>query len=163
MKIKLTLERFVASPTGYAWRFRQEPYTRQEWETFNIPCMCGVAGVFCAYITENDDVDEWKEKLKQKAFQEMQNSIENIMQQIESLGEYKVNWELDISEKSKETMRFLGNFSPTVIVQNREIKGWIYNEDDNGKVYLSSSELREIAVACEEVATWLDKRAETIL
>lgn len=95
MPIKLTLERYLvhsqAPSSQYAWRFRQESYTRQEWETFNIPCMCGVAGVFCAYLSDSDDVEEWrwKEKLKEKAFHEMQNSIENIMQQIESLGELK--------------------------------------------------------------------------
>jgi hypothetical protein len=89
--IKLTLERYLVnaqdSSTQYAWRFRQESYPRQEWETFDIPCICGVAGVFTAFLTESCCEREWKEKLKEKAFQEMQNSIENIMQQIESLGE----------------------------------------------------------------------------
>ncbi|MNQ25270.1 hypothetical protein D3C85_384850 [compost metagenome] len=87
MPIKLTLERFITNSTQHAWRFRQESYTRQEWETFDIPCICGVAGVFCAYLNDSDDVEEWKGKLKEKAFEEMQSQIENLMQQVESLGE----------------------------------------------------------------------------
>ncbi|MNQ73935.1 hypothetical protein D3C85_886810 [compost metagenome] len=91
--VKLTLERFITNSTQYAWRFRKESYTRQEWETFDIPCICGVAGIFCAHLNDSDEdestIQEWKEKLKDKALHEMQNSIEIIMQQIESLGELK--------------------------------------------------------------------------
>lgn len=67
-----------------------------------------------------------------------------------------MDWKSDISSSTKEWMKFLGDFSPTVYTQTRELKGRI--RDD--KVYLDSGELRELAKACNEVAEWLDKRAE---
>jgi hypothetical protein len=71
-----------------------------------------------------------------------------------------VNWE-DVSEKSHEVMKELGSFSPTNSPQNREVKGYTLDPDgDAGKTYWGSSDLREIAAACVEVADWLDKRAE---
>ena len=83
--VKLTLEKFVTSPTEYSWRFRQSPYTRQEWETFDIPCICGVAGVFTAFLTESCSEREWRENLKDKAMQELQENLESVKQQMESL------------------------------------------------------------------------------
>lgn len=73
-----------------------------------------------------------------------------------------MNWEQDISWESQETMRFLGNFGPTVHAHNKEIKGYMLDSFGDGgcKVYLTSRELREISLAFNEVADWLDKRAE---
>ena len=55
-------------------------------------------------------------------------------------------------------MELLGNFSPTVNAESREIKGYMHDEDGGGKVYLNSSELRSLAYACNAVASWLDAR-----
>lgn len=71
-----------------------------------------------------------------------------------------MNWEQDISEEAKETMKFLGGFSPTVNEKNKEVKGYMLDEDCGCSVYLSSDELREMAESFIEVANWLDKRAE---
>lgn len=71
-----------------------------------------------------------------------------------------MNWEQDISEEARETMKFLGNFSPTVHAKNKEVKGYMLDDDGGCKVYLSSDDLREFAESFIEVANWLDKRAE---
>lgn len=63
-----------------------------------------------------------------------------------------MNWEQDISDKAKETMKFLGGFSPTVHEKNKEVKGYMLDEDCGCKVYLSSDELREMAGSFIEVA-----------
>lgn len=71
-----------------------------------------------------------------------------------------MNWDTDISNLAKANMKFLGNFSPAVRPELKEIKGYMYDDEDCcGKVYLDSGELRELAAACIEVADWLDKRA----
>lgn len=87
MPIKLTLQRNLF--TSNKWSFKQEFYSQNSWETFDLPVIFGVAGVYQAFIPDDADVEEWKEKLKEKAFQEMQDSIENIMEQIEALGSVK--------------------------------------------------------------------------
>lgn len=69
------------------------------------------------------------------------------------------NWE-DISASARDVMKALGNFGPTVHASAREVKGYTYEDGEGGKQYLSSDDLRRIAAACEEVAEWLDKRAE---
>lgn len=65
------------------------------------------------------------------------------------------------SSLCNEWMKFLGNFGPTVNVENRQIKGYMLDPDDGegGKVYLDSNELRALAESCEEMAEWLDARA----
>ena len=70
-----------------------------------------------------------------------------------------MEWE-ELSAKAQETMKFLGDFGPTVNAQNREVKGYMHDDEGGGKVYLSAVELREMAASCIEVADWLDKRAE---
>lgn len=65
-----------------------------------------------------------------------------------------MQWE-DISENAGYWMEFLGNFGPTVHVNNREVRGYM-----DGRTYLTSNDLRELAIALNEVADWLDKRAE---
>lgn len=96
MPIKLTLERVITevgkSPADikWGWRFRQTPYTREPWETFDIPVVCGVAGVYTAYIPDNEqDIESYKQKLKDKALDEMQETIAGILDQIDSLGNAK--------------------------------------------------------------------------
>lgn len=70
-----------------------------------------------------------------------------------------MEWE-ELSNTAKATMKFLGDFGPTSNAQNREVKGYMYDDEGGGKVYLSADELREMAASCIEVADWLDKRAE---
>ena len=71
-----------------------------------------------------------------------------------------MKWD-EISKEARETMKFIGNFSPTVNVDNREIKGYMIGLDDGegGKVYLYSHELKSMAKHFIEVSEWLDKRA----
>lgn len=71
-----------------------------------------------------------------------------------------MNWDTDISESAKETMKFLGNFGPADIVGWREVKGRSFTLCEE-RAYLSADELRKIAAGCIEVADWLDKRAES--
>lgn len=73
-----------------------------------------------------------------------------------------MNWDKDLSNNAKSMMQFLGRFNPTVNVQHKTVKGYMHDEDGGGKVYLDSGELRELALACNEVAEWLDKRAESV-
>ena len=73
-----------------------------------------------------------------------------------------MDWDKDISNSAKGTMKFLGDFGPTVHAQNREVKGYMHDDEGGGKVYLDAGELREIAASCNEVADWLDKRADAV-
>lgn len=71
------------------------------------------------------------------------------------------DFEREVSENSRAWMRTLGNFTPTVNSAFREVKGSMLGEyGDAEKTYFSSSELRELAAACSEVANWLDARAQ---
>jgi len=65
-----------------------------------------------------------------------------------------ITWK-ELSTNALETMEGLGNFGPTVRPELREVKGYV----DGGKCYYSSSDLRDVARGCIEVADWLDKRA----
>ena len=67
---------------------------------------------------------------------------------------------IQVSESARNWMKTMGEFSPTVRPEYRVVKGWLKNEAPNdGRTYYDSSELRELAAACIEVADWLDKRA----
>lgn len=68
-------------------------------------------------------------------------------------------WE-ELSENARVTMKAMGNFGPTVHADAREVKGYTYEDGEGGKCYLSSGDLRNISAACEEVAVWLDERAD---
>ncbi|PNG11916.1 hypothetical protein [Stutzerimonas stutzeri] len=71
------------------------------------------------------------------------------------------NFDSDISGSAKAWMQLLGNFGPTVLAARREVKGYTSDADgDVVKTYYDSGELRELALACTEVADWLDRRAE---
>ena len=70
------------------------------------------------------------------------------------------DFEREVSESARGWMRTLGHFAPTVNPDHREVKGSMLGEyGDAEKTYFSSSELRELAAACSEVAGWLDRRA----
>lgn len=92
MPIKLTLRRIItsyseSSKLKYGWVFRQEPYTRYSWETFDLPVVCGIAGVYDAYLPDGEqDIESYKQKLKDKALEEMQETIAGILEEIDSLG-----------------------------------------------------------------------------
>lgn len=73
-----------------------------------------------------------------------------------------MDWDKDISTEAKGTMKFIGDFGPTVHAQSREVKGYMHDGAGGGKVYLDAGELRVIAASCIEVADWLDKRAEAV-
>mgnify|MGYP007072040832 CR=1 FL=1 len=71
------------------------------------------------------------------------------------------DFDRDISGSAKAWMKLLGNFGPTVRAESREIKGVTVDDDgDHVKTYYDSGELRELALACTEVADWLDRRAK---
>jgi hypothetical protein len=65
------------------------------------------------------------------------------------------------SELDKETLGWmdeLGNFSPTVKIEDKQLKG----HTDEGKTYYCSSDLRQLAKACLDAANWLDERATSL-
>ncbi len=72
-----------------------------------------------------------------------------------------MEWINDLSKNALETMEELGNFGPTVHAKYREVKGYKMDANDGecGKCYYNSTDLRNIAAGCIEVADWLDKRA----
>lgn len=72
-----------------------------------------------------------------------------------------MNWE-DVSERTRDVMKELGNFGPTVDAIDRAVKGWTYEDGECGKTYWTSDDLRQIAAACIEAADWLDRRAELV-
>lgn len=64
------------------------------------------------------------------------------------------------SAPAHETMRCLGNFVPTIHAQDRQVKGYApWGNEFAGKVYLTSTDLREVAQHLQEIADWLDVRA----
>ena len=66
----------------------------------------------------------------------------------------------ELPEKTLYWMKVIGEFSPTVHKESCEVKGYTLDEDGQGeKTYLTSTDLFEISVACEEVAQWLEERA----
>lgn len=72
---------------------------------------------------------------------------------------------IDLSLGARSWMEQLGAFVPTIHDANREVKGMLWNEDEGtaSKAYLHSRDLRMLALACVEVADWLDRRAERAL
>lgn len=70
-----------------------------------------------------------------------------------------MQWEIDLSGLALTWMKFLGDFSPVSNPKEKQLKGYMHDDDGGCKVYLDSGELRELAQACIEAADWLDKRA----
>ena len=67
----------------------------------------------------------------------------------------------DVSEEARDWLEMLGNFGPTNAVKLRELKGCVHSDHgEDGRVYVASRDLRNIAAACIEAADWLDKRAD---
>ena len=60
----------------------------------------------------------------------------------------------EFTECEEATLEFLGNFGPTVDPLKCEIKGYM-----DGKTYLNSTQLRELAIDLNSIAQWLDERA----
>lgn len=69
-----------------------------------------------------------------------------------------IEWD-DLGQATLGVMKDLGNFSPTVHAQNKEVKGYTFDDEGGNKTYYSSDDLRNIASACVHVANWLDARA----
>jgi hypothetical protein len=57
-------------------------------------------------------------------------------------------------------MKLLGSFGPTVNVADRMVKGYMSDDGEACKTYLTSDDLRAIATGCAEVAEWLDARKD---
>lgn len=75
-----------------------------------------------------------------------------------------MDWNKDLSETAKEWMEKLGDFSPTVNVRDKLIKGYMYDgSGDDSRVYFDSSDLKGLAAACLEVSDWLENRAKNDL
>lgn len=72
-------------------------------------------------------------------------------------------WGTELSESTREEMRLMGDYGPTVNPKNREVKGVYYDTEEacSFSGYLTSADLRARAAACIEVADWLDRRAAT--
>jgi hypothetical protein len=66
----------------------------------------------------------------------------------------------ELTEREQDTLEFLGNFHPTVTVQDRMVKGYMSDSDGGGKVYLDPTDLRAMAEDLASVAEWLDQRAD---
>lgn len=68
-----------------------------------------------------------------------------------------MDWITDICKQDRDWLDELGYFGPTVHHENRELKGWIGGD----AYYLTSVDLRQLAVACINAADWLDARFDT--
>lgn len=67
----------------------------------------------------------------------------------------------ELPKSTRYWMDFLGDFSPTVHEDARELKGGMADKEGNvERVYLCANDLRQLASACQDAADWLDKRAE---
>ena len=66
----------------------------------------------------------------------------------------------DLPEDVLDVMRSLGNFGPTVRVEDCMIKGYTIDPEsgESGKEYLDANDLIEIANACIYVSNWLVER-----
>lgn len=75
------------------------------------------------------------------------------------MSDKELQW-TDVSQVSRDWLKTIGDFGPTVHAKNRELKGYLHAEaGEDGRTYLDANELRELAAACNEAADWLDKRA----
>lgn len=73
-----------------------------------------------------------------------------------------MSWK-DVSKASRKVMEELGDFSPEIIGNNIEIRGYLVDRDGSIEAtYLKASDLRKIANACTEVAKWLDREVRRV-
>lgn len=73
-----------------------------------------------------------------------------------------MNWQNGVSKEARDSMELIGSFGPVTRTDDRTVKGWVYDSEVEGNItdlYLSSTDLREMAVHFVEVADWLDSRA----
>ena len=79
-----------------------------------------------------------------------------------NLKEMKMDWDKDLSEETRNQMKFLGWFSPTARESEGFVKGYMIDADsgEGCGTYLDSKDLRDLAAACNLVAEWLDRRKE---
>lgn len=69
-----------------------------------------------------------------------------------------IAWE-ELPERVHETMKFLGEFGPTVHHKDKLIKGHMWSDGECHKVYLKSDDLRKLGIDMCRVANWLEMRA----
>ena len=66
----------------------------------------------------------------------------------------------ELSPRALETLADLGNFGPTVNVENKQMKGYMLHSDGEAcKTYWDASDMRRIAADLIEAADWLEARA----
>ena len=71
-------------------------------------------------------------------------------------------WEQDVSAEARETMDFVGGFSPTVKPEDQSLKGYVpCGDGELISAYLTAKDLREMAAHFAEVANCLEARAVT--
>jgi hypothetical protein len=70
------------------------------------------------------------------------------------------NWH-DLPERTRKIMWRFGDFSPTLKAEDRLVKGYSnYGDEEIGKTYWDSDDLRDFAQAFTEVADFLEERAQ---
>ena len=71
-----------------------------------------------------------------------------------------MSWDSELTKNTLAWMKLLGDFSPTSSPAQKQVKGYMLDNDGEGyKVYFDAGELRELAIACLEVSDWLMVRA----
>jgi len=68
----------------------------------------------------------------------------------------------DLSVEAQQWLLELGNFGPTVNTADCLMKGWTW-DDESGcpvKTYYSNEDFRSMVSAANEVADWLEARAD---
>jgi len=66
----------------------------------------------------------------------------------------------ELSVESQIWLKFLGDFGPTVNTADCLMKGWMSDEGHVSSVYLNNQDFRSMAHAANEVADWLEARAD---
>lgn len=70
-----------------------------------------------------------------------------------------MDWDLDVSDKTRKLMRELGCFSPTTRASEGFVKGCLVGKyGESEEFYLDSKDLRDFAGAMLETAKFLDDR-----
>jgi hypothetical protein len=71
-----------------------------------------------------------------------------------------MDWDVDVSEKTRKAMHELGCFSPTTRASEKMVKGCLVGKyGESEELYFDSKDLREFAAALAETADFLDARA----
>lgn len=72
-----------------------------------------------------------------------------------------MDWNLDVSEKTRKLMHELGCFSPTTRPEEGFVKGCLVGKyGESEEFYLDSKDLRDFAAAILETAYFLEARKE---